>query len=424
MNSSQKQLLIHISLFVITLFTTTFAGVEWMYSKYLFWVDDEFLMTWNDFVRGLEFSLPFLAILTFHEFGHYFTARYHHIKVTLPYYIPFWLGFILIPSFGTMGAMIRIKEHIYSLKHYFDVGISGPLAGFVIALGVIWYGFANLPEPEYIFQIHPEYEQFGNDYAEHVYNYEFRREIDSLNYIKRRKADSLAVITNPEKEWQGYPEFKPREEYSAGYFSKPLLFVLVEKFVVSSDDQYKIPSDQEIMHYPFLMAGLLALLFTGLNLFPIGQLDGGHILFGMVGPRRHEIISKVIYTLLLFYAGLGVVTIHSFMVWEIESMSWLSFWMIMYLYLLYKCAQSLFNEDINRWLYATVIFALQFLLNYLFGIQGYWGWLLFAFILGRYLGVIHPPVVDQRPLSLGRHLLGWIALIVFILSFSPKPMIL
>ena len=52
----------------------------------------------------------------------------------------------------------------------FDIGSAGPLAGFVVALAVIWYGFATLPPPEYVFQFHPEYQQYGLQYAEHVYS--------------------------------------------------------------------------------------------------------------------------------------------------------------------------------------------------------------------------------------------------------------
>ena len=172
MNKERKTLLIQILLFVVTFITTTLAGAEWMFSKYLLWVDEPNRLTWPYFVSGMQFSIPFLLILTCHEFGHYFTAKYHDIRTTLPYYIPFWLGFLLTFSFGTMGAFIRIKDPIYRLKQYFDIGISGPLAGFIVAMGFIWYGFTNLPESEYIFQVHPEYEQYGLDYADHVYEEE------------------------------------------------------------------------------------------------------------------------------------------------------------------------------------------------------------------------------------------------------------
>lgn len=69
--------------------------------------------------------------------------------------------FSLVPSIGTMGAFIRIKGAVTTRKEYFDIGVAGPLAGFIVAMGVLYYGFTHLPAPEYIFTIHPEYKVFG-----------------------------------------------------------------------------------------------------------------------------------------------------------------------------------------------------------------------------------------------------------------------
>ncbi|RED96163.1 site-2 protease family protein [Marinoscillum furvescens] len=382
MTKRTKQLLLHLGLFVLTLIATTLAGTEWMYSKYLFWVEEDVRMTWQDFFGGLHFSLPFLLILTVHEFGHYFTARYHKINVTLPYYIPMWLGFILAPSFGTMGAFIKIKDRIYSLKHYFDVGVSGPLAGFVIALGVIWYGFTHLPEPEYIYQIHPEYEQYGANYADHVY------------------------------EEEGMVTFR---------FGDNIIYWFFENYVA---DPERMPHPNEIIHYPYLLAGYLALFFTALNLLPIGQLDGGHILFGLLGAKNHWKVSQALFTIFVFYAGLGVVSIADLPSTGTGDM--LNYLLLMgaYIYFLYACTHSMFPAKQSRWLFATVIFTAQFVVHTAFDITGYSGWMLFALMLGRFLGIQHPPVIDRTPLSSGRKVLGWIALIVFILSFSPEPFIL
>ena len=146
----QKTLLFHSSLFIITVITTTIAGAEWMYGRWLF--IGNYSLTQEELTNGLYFSIPFLLILTVHEMGHYVVAKMNQIKVTLPYYIPMWLGFIPgMPSFGTMGAFIRIKAVIQSRREYFDVGVAGPIAGFVMALLVLWYGFSHLPPAEYIF---------------------------------------------------------------------------------------------------------------------------------------------------------------------------------------------------------------------------------------------------------------------------------
>lgn len=422
MNKKHKQLLIHLSLFLITMITTTLAGAEWMYSKYLFWLSGDLKMHWSDFVGGLHFSIPFILILTVHEFGHYFTAKYYNIRVTLPYFIPMWLGFLLMISFGTMGAFIRIKDSIYSLKHYFDVGISGPLAGFVVALGVIAYGYTHLPAPEQIFEIHPEYEEYGLDYADHVYTYAFGRKQDSLRYLDERATDSLAFMAeNTGEEWS-YRSFDPMPSYPSMYFEKPLLFKLFERYVVA--DISRIPPKQEVMHNPYLLAGLLALFFTALNLLPIGQLDGGHILFGLLGAKNHAIVSKVLFTGFLFYAGLGLISFNDLQDVGIDSSVNFLVSIGAYLYFLYICSYSMFEGKLERLLFATILFTVQYMVHYLFGVVGYSGWLLFALVLGRFLGVVHPPVLDNTPLPLERKVLGWLALIVFILCFTPKPFVL
>ena len=121
MIKSLKQPLIHLSLFIVTFITTTLAGAEWTYGKTI--LADGY--TWQDFFSGMSYSIPFLLILTAHEFGHYFTAIYNKVKTTLPYYIPLPpLGFM----FGTLGAVIRIKSHVHSKQQHFDIGIAGPLA--------------------------------------------------------------------------------------------------------------------------------------------------------------------------------------------------------------------------------------------------------------------------------------------------------
>ncbi len=264
MKLTKKQILIHTGLFLITLTTTTLAGAEWQFGRYVGLKENP--LTWEYFLRGLYFSLPFLGILTVHEFGHYFIARWHKVKVTLPYYMPFWFGFLYVPSLGTMGAFIRIKEAVSSRVKFFDIGIAGPLAGFVAALGVLSYGFTHLPPPEYIFEIHPEYAEYGLDYANHVYQDETL---------------SFKVGNN-------------------------LLFAFFENYMAT--DPASVPNHYELVHYPWLFAGYMALFFTALNLLPIGQLDGGHVLYGLLGSRWHKRISAGLFVAFVTYAGLGAVS--------------------------------------------------------------------------------------------------------------------
>ncbi len=371
-----RQRITQLLLFLITLTATTLAGAEWQFGRFV--GVGEGALTWDYFWQGLWFSVPFLGILTVHEFGHYFTARYHRVRVTLPFYIPMWLGFgalfgFPMPSIGTMGAFIRIKEAIKTRQQYFDIGISGPLAGFVVALGVLFYGFTHLPPPEHIYTIHPEYEQYGADYAQHVY-----------------------------------------DEPGALQLGTTLLFDIFKTYVA---DAARMPNAYEIIHYPWLFAGFLSLFFTALNLIPIGQLDGGHILYGLVGYRSHRRISAVLFVAFITYAGLGLVT-------PAVATEDLLTWGIAYLGFLYLTFSRLTKVASTNFVVALGVFTFQFVLVWLVpAARGYQGWLVFGFLIGRVLGVYHPPAAIDRPLGAGRKLLGWIALVVFILCFSPSPFV-
>jgi membrane-associated protease RseP (regulator of RpoE activity) len=118
----------HIAFFLATLVTTTFYGA-------LHHNIDLLQEPWK-FYLGFPFSLTLLAILGTHEFGHYCMARHHGVPVTLPYFIP-------APSLiGTFGAFIRIKGSVPNRGALFNIGVAGPLAGFVVALPAIGLGLA------------------------------------------------------------------------------------------------------------------------------------------------------------------------------------------------------------------------------------------------------------------------------------------
>lgn len=402
MDKIQKTKLIQLGLFIVTVITTTFAGAEWTLGKYVF-----FGMTWDDFLYGFHFSIPFLLILTVHEFGHYFTARYHKINVTLPYYIPMWFGFIGMASLGTMGAFIRIKETIFSRVKYFDVGVSGPIAGFVLAVIFLIYGFQSLPDTEYIYEVHPEYEVFGENFEERMEG------LDTLILKSDLNSKRLA--------YESLPDTIDTSREGAVFFGDNILMNLGRKYL-APDDRY-VPSSRELMHYPVLLAAYLAFFFTALNLLPIGQLDGGHVLFGLFGAKNHAIISRVLFTGFIFYAGLGWVTTADLANSSLEAIGNFLISIGIYLFVVYWCAFSVFKQKRDRLLYATVLFTVQFFVASTLKVEGYSGWLLFSLLIGRFIGVDHPPVVDNTPLSVGRQVLGWVALLIFILSFSPEPLV-
>jgi hypothetical protein len=363
---------------LVTLLSTTMAGAEWVTGRY--WLGTDNNLGGQNLIDGLWFSLPFLGILTCHEFGHYFTAKFYRASVTLPFYIPLWLGFLGMPSIGTLGAFIGIRSQLRSRKEYFDVGIAGPLAGFVVAMVVLWYGFTHLPGLDFIFNIHPEYLEYGAAWREHI-------------------------------------EDMPGMKIQLG---KNLLFWFMENYVVVDTELY--PHPYELMHYPLLLAGYLACFFTSLNLLPMGQLDGGHLIYGLFGQRGHNIISPVMLIVFVFYAGLGApnaIDISGYDNLLYEKM----LGNIVHFAILYLSLSKIFKDVWSNVALAVSIFGLQYgLAVYLPQWEGYSGWTFFGLLIGRFLGVYHPPAYDETPLNWKRKLLGWFTLGIFIICFSPKPL--
>ncbi|AKD55927.1 site-2 protease family protein [Spirosoma radiotolerans] len=382
MSPRTRTYLLHGGLFLITLITTTMAGAEWMFGRLFIPIEGMKTLGWAEFVEGFNFSIPFLAILTVHEFGHYFTAKANHVRVTLPFYIPLWIG--IGQSIGTLGAFIRIKDYINSRQKYFDIGIAGPLAGFALALVVLWYGFTHLPPPEFIFTIHPEYQKWGLDYGRYAYQ----------NLPK--DVAPLALGDN-------------------------LLFNFFKNHVA---DPARVPHPYEMVHYPYLMAGYLALFFTSLNLIPIGQLDGGHILYALIGRKRFQWVSPILFTAFAFYAGLGVFKPSDFAVPTDEAFYSELGNFGLYIGFLYLAFSRISENRMTSLIITLSVVATQLVVVWVRpDIEGYSGFLAFAFVLGRFLGIYHPETELEEPLNGKRQLLGWLALVVFVLCFSPRPFV-
>jgi len=246
-----KQIILHSGLFLLTLLTTTIAGVVWLNV-------DPFDL--RNLALGLPYSLSLLFILTCHEFGHYFAARYHGINATLPYYIPFPNFVIpyLYNPFGTMGAVIRTKSPIPSKKIMFDIGVAGPLAGFAATLVILVYGFTHLPSTSYILSIHPDY-------------------------------------------FTGTPSGPPLT------FGSSLLYNFLSTILTDPAKEF-VPPMTEMYHYPFLCAGWFGLFVTAMNLIPVGQLDGGHISYSMFGAR-HRIVANTAMIVLLVLGFCGLIPV-------------------------------------------------------------------------------------------------------------------
>ncbi len=368
---------LHLGLFLLTLLTTTLAGVTLVNNQFLQnmlpfeLLKPPLAQAWAALKPGLWYAGPFLAVLTVHEFGHYFTARYNRIRATLPYFIPLPLGF------GTFGAVIRIKDQIYSRREFFDVGLAGPLAGFVVAVGVLAYGFTHLPPLEYLYQIHPEFRAYGADYARYAY----------------QNMPAGSVIT----------------------LGQPLLFQGLAALLA---DPARLPHPYELLHYPVLVAGVFSLFFTALNLLPIGQLDGGHIVYGLLGPQRAARVSVVLFVAFIFYAGLGLFSLHS------DTDTWL-YGALPYALYLWAVLRRAVPTPRRALLLMAAVWLGQVALSSTFaGLEGNPGWLLFGLLLARATGIFHPPAPDERPLSPGRKVLGWLMLLIFALCFAPSPIII
>jgi membrane-associated protease RseP (regulator of RpoE activity) len=236
--------LLHLGLFIATFFTTTVAGVAWLNI-------DPFEL--SNFSYGLPYSLSILFILTCHEFGHYFAARYHGVDVTLPFFIPTpsLPGFM---NFGTFGAVIKTQSPIPSKKVMFDIGVAGPIAGFIATIGMLIYGFTHLPGKEFILQIHPDY-------------------------------------------------FAPTQQGVGLTFGSSLLYNFFGIALTNGAADF-IPPMSEMYHYPFLCTGWFGLFVTAMNLIPIGQLDGGHLSYTMFG-ERHKMVSNVAFGIIFLLGAAG-----------------------------------------------------------------------------------------------------------------------
>ena len=253
----------------------------------------QLLAAWDDpaqILLGLPFALSILTILLAHEMGHYLACRYYGIEATLPYAIP---APPILNPFGTFGAVIRIKSAFRDPRQLFDVGIAGPLAGFIFIIPALIIGLQNSKE------------------------FVFHAPVDQA--------------------WEcGEPLFF---QWAATLF-------------------YTAPDGSSISLHPIGWAAWFGLLATSLNLLPIGQLDGGHIVYALFGARGHRAVSYATFV------GLVLISL----------MSWPML-----------------------------------------------GYLLFAVII-VFLGFRHPPPQSGlTQLGRGRWILAILGLLIFLLTFIPIP---
>jgi membrane-associated protease RseP (regulator of RpoE activity) len=252
----RKRYWLHALLFLATVFTTLCIGarLEYNFDHNLpvfssegsndvdYWPWPWALQDWHHLVLGIPFSACLLGILTAHELGHYILCLRRQVAATLPFFIP-------APTLiGTLGAFIRIKSPIRSRSDLFDIGIAGPIAGFVVAVPVLVFGLL----------------------------------------ASKPLTPSTANVDIT--------------------FGLPLVFRLahwvLKIFGNQMANDFKV---QQLYLHPIAFAAWFGMFATALNLLPGGQLDGGHIIFAL-RPRLHRTTTLLAVLVLLplswfFWAG-------------------------------------------------------------------------------------------------------------------------
>ena len=210
--------------------------------------------------NGITFAVSLLGILTAHEFGHYFAARFHRIAVSLPYFLPFPLSL-----FGTLGAFIRLKEPPKNRRVLLDIGLSGPIAGLIVAIPVLLIGL------------------YLSDLGRLPLNAMTAQgsvlEGNSLLYLAMKY-----IVTG---------EFLPKPLHYAGL--SPFIY-WVRYFFVGLPMPF---GGTDVLLHPLAWAGWAGLLVTMLNLIPAGQLDGGHAIYVLLGKATTRLWPFIIGLLLL-----------------------------------------------------------------------------------------------------------------------------
>lgn len=232
----------HVLLFLLTLFSMMVAGAMQQGVDPLRKLDQLVHL-----VEGWPFAATLLAILTVHEFGHYFAARRWGVKASLPYFIPL----PYLSPLGTLGAVIRIRSPIPHKRALLDIGASGPLAGLIVAVAACLVGLpmSRVVEPGYFLELpahlRPGVLQLGS----------------------------------------------------------PLLFEGLSAWLLPAAGD-----DHIVLLSPVAFAGWVGLVITAFNLLPVGQLDGGHIAYALLG-ERHRAVSRLCFAAMLAMGVYGVMSV-------------------------------------------------------------------------------------------------------------------
>lgn len=255
---------INLAFFLLTVASVVFTGVLYELGEYTPASLNEWIAV---LPSGLPFAAALLSILLAHEFGHYLAARYHGTEVTLPYFLP-----LPFSPFGTLGAFIRLKEQPLNKKVLFDIGIAGPLAGLAVAIPVLLIGL-RLSELNQLPAFIPAGEAIS-------------LEGNSILYLISK--------------YMIFGQWLPSPESYGGLH--PMLYWL--RYIFTG--QPTPLGGMDVFLHPVAWAGWAGLLVTSFNLVPAGQLDGGHILYALMGKRMRALWPFIVAGLAIlgfFYSG-------------------------------------------------------------------------------------------------------------------------
>lgn len=230
MNAPAFRPVLALGLAIATLLTTTFVGALSFGG-----VTPEALQADPSLLKaGLAYGLSLMIILGVHEGGQYWATRHHHLKSTLPYFIP-------VPFFlGTFGAFMQTRSPIPNRRVLFDVGVTGPLAGLLVSLPILLWGLSQ----------------------------------------------STVIPLGDQSQLFNFESVDP---------TRSALLLLASKLTLGD----LLVSGSAIQLHPLAISGCLGLIVTALNLMPVGQLDGGHIVHAMYGQRTAAIVSQVARLMML-----------------------------------------------------------------------------------------------------------------------------
>ncbi len=300
---------VHAGLFLLTLLSTMVAGgllsgrrpirFEALPLVGGWWLPLPAAIDSASLLAGVPFALALVTILALHESGHYLAARGYRISVSPPYFIPFPPYISII---GTLGAFIRLRSPLMNRRQLLDVGVAGPLASFFASLPVLWWGL-----------LHSRIVQVPS--------------ATPGPYLVRFASEDI---------WIG---------------GSPAFSGLVRALLDFSGQ------GEVLWLHPVAFAGWLGLFVTALNLLPIAQLDGGHILYAALGSRQKAL----------------------------------------------------------AWFFFLALIPLGFLW------AGWWVWALLIFAVGKGRVGHPPVFNAQRDLGTGRRMMSAAAALIFLLCFVPIP---